>query len=209
VEGWDGLGVLKSLKVNTHLSKKPKNEMSKQVLFIQGGGEGGHAADIPMVNSLRHNLGSAYNVEYPELESDESASDFGWIQQIHDKVSEVETDMIIIGHSLGASMILKFLSEHPITSKIKAVFLISAPFWSGNEDWKAGLKLRPGFAEKLPQKLPIFFYHCRDDQEVTFDHLDTYKKNISQATFREIKSGGHLLGNDLSVVANDIKAINF
>jgi predicted alpha/beta hydrolase family esterase len=183
--------------------------MNKQVLFIQGGGEGGYAADLPMVNSLRNNLGSAYNVEYPELESDESASDFGWIQQISEKVSDIAADLIIVGHSLGASMILKFLSEHPITSKIKAVFLVSTPFWSGNEDWKAGLKLKTGFADKLPQKLPIFFYHCRDDQEVPFDHLDIYKKNMSQATFREIKSGGHLLGNDLRVVAKDIQAIVF
>jgi predicted alpha/beta hydrolase family esterase len=184
-------------------------EMSKQILFIQGGGEGGHAADIPMVNSLRNNLGSAYTVEYPELHSDESAPDFGWIQQIRDKVSDIESNVIIVGHSLGASMILKFLSENFIGNNIKAIFLIATPFWSGNEDWKTGLKLNNKFADKLPQNLPVFFYHCKDDEEVPFDHFNIYKKHMDRAVFCEIRSGGHLLDNDLTVVADDIKTTDF
>jgi predicted alpha/beta hydrolase family esterase len=196
-------------KLLVNLFETPKNKMSKQVLFIQGGGEGGHAADLPMVDSLRNNLGPAYTVEYPELQSDESAPDFGWIQQISDKVSDIESNLILVGHSLGASMILKFLTEHTISLNVKGVFLISTPFWSGNEEWKTGLKLKKNFADKLPTNLPFVFYHCKDDEEVPFDHFNIYKKHMGRATFREIKSGGHLLDNDLTVVADDIKTTDF
>ena len=42
----------------THIDKK-------QVLFIQGGGEGGYEADAKLAASLQKGLGAAYNVRYP------------------------------------------------------------------------------------------------------------------------------------------------
>jgi predicted alpha/beta hydrolase family esterase len=181
--------------------------MTRQLLFFQGGGEGGYEADKAMVNSLQERLANAYDIIYPELQPDESAPDFGWIQQIEQKVLETKDGAIIVGHSLGASMLLKYLSENPVSKKIKGVFLISTPHWSGNEDWIKGLQLRENFAGKLPVNVPLFFYHCKDDEVVSFDHLDYYKQNVSQATFREIESGGHQLNNDLTVIARDIKSL--
>lgn len=104
-------------------------------------------------------------------------------------------------------MILKYLSENPVKKKIAGIFLISTPFWSGNEDWKQGLKLQENFAGKLPKNVPIFFYHCHDDEEVPFSQLAIYRQKLDQATFREIPSGGHQLNNDLKLVAQDIKSL--
>jgi hypothetical protein len=68
-----------------------------------------------------------------------------------------------------------------------------------------GLKLQEDFAEGLPKNSRIFFYHCRDDEEIPFDHLASYRHKLPVATFREIESGGHQLGNNLNLVAKDIK----
>ena len=181
--------------------------MKNNILFIQGGGDDGYEADKKLVASLHKSLGNGYDIHYPELKSDDSASDFGWIRQISQKISEAQNDIILAGHSLGASMILKYLSENTVSKKIKSVFLIATPFWGGDEDWKTGLKLQGNFADKLPNDIPFFFYHCQDDDVVPFSHLDHYKQQFTQATFREIKSGGHQLHNELSSVANDIKKI--
>lgn len=181
--------------------------MIKQILFIQGGGDGGYEADKELVASLQKALGKGYHINYPEIKSDGSASDFGWTQQIGKKISEMKSDFILAGHSFGASMILKYLSEKSENKNIKGIFLLAAPFWNGNEDWLTGLKLQKDFADKLPEGVPIFFYHCRDDEEVPFSHMDHYKQKLTQATYREIKSGGHHLNNDLSLVAKDIKSI--
>ncbi len=115
--------------------------------------------------------------------------------------------MILAGHSFGASMILKCLSEHPVNKKLAGIFLLATPFWNGNEDWQTGLKLQEDFADKLPEQVPLFFYHCHDDQEVPFSHFDHYRQKLKQATFREIKTGGHQLNNDLTLVASDIKTL--
>jgi len=75
----------------------------------------------------------------------------------------------------------------------------------GKEKWVKGLKLQEDFAESLPKNTPIFFYHCRDDEEIPFDHLASYRQKVAAATFREIESGGHQPGNNLNLVATDIK----
>ncbi|MGN6162976.1 MAG: alpha/beta hydrolase [Flavisolibacter sp.] len=178
----------------------------KQVLFIQGGGDDGYEADKALVLSLKNNLGKRYQVDYPEIQSDETFSDFGWTKQIGEAIYRINHDFILVGHSFGASMILKYLSENSISKTIEGIFLLATPFWSGNEEWQTGLKLKGNFADKLPIKVPIFLYHCQDDEEVPFSHLDQYKKRLTRANFREIKSGGHQFNNDLALIARDIKS---
>ena len=181
--------------------------MTKQVLFIQGGGDGGYETDAALVTSLETTLGKEYDINYPEIKSDESASDFGWTRQIGMRINEAKDNVILVGHSFGASMILKYLSENFVNKKIEGIFLIATPFWSGDEDWEKGLTLKNGFADKLSNEVPIFFYHCQDDEEIPFSHLDLYRQKLNRAIFREIEIGGHQLNNDLTLVANDIKSI--
>jgi len=181
---------------------------SKQVLFIQGAGDVGYEGDLQLVASLRMALGTVYKVHYPEMPTDEEPHfGLGWPKQIGEAVSSMKGEVILAGHSLGASMLLKYLSENNIKENIAGVFLIAAPYWSGDEDWKQPLKLKENFAAKLPKDVPIFFYHCKDDDVVPFDHLTFYKQHIPWAVFREMAHGGHQFNNDLSPVANDIKSL--
>jgi uncharacterized protein len=85
--------------------------MTRPILFIQGGGNGGYEADKALVSSLQQNLGKEYDIHYPELQSDESAPDFGWIQQIDQKILETQGDAIVVGHSLGASLLLNIFPK--------------------------------------------------------------------------------------------------
>jgi predicted alpha/beta hydrolase family esterase len=182
--------------------------MKKHVLFIQGGGgEEDYEADARLVASLQEELGESYLVHYPLLPDDESEPDFGRKKQIAKELSSIKGEIILAAHSLGASMLLKYLSESQVQQKIAGIFLISTPFWSGEEDWKQGLKLQENFAEQLPKDVPVFFYHCRDDEEVPFAHLGLYKQKLPHAVAREIASGGHQLDNDLSLVAEDIRSL--
>lgn len=178
--------------------------MSRQVLFIQGGGDSGYEADKALVVSLQNALGKGYVVHYPIINTDETAPDFGWVDQIGGHIAAAKESIILVGHSFGASMIIKYLSEHITEKKMAGIFLMATPFWNGNEKWKEGLKLSATFAEKLNKEIPIFFYHCRDDEEIPFSDLALYKEKLSHATIRVISHGGHQLGNDLRAVAQDI-----
>lgn len=181
--------------------------MKTHLLFIQGGGEGGYNEDARLVDSLRTFLGTRYEVHYPRMNSDETLPDFGWMSQINNEINAMTGEVVLAGHSLGASMLLKCLTETQISRKIEGIFLISAPFWSGNENWVQGLKLKEDFAVKLNITVPIYLYHCRDDEEVPFENLSRYKQKIPYAIVREIENGGHQLNNDLSLVSEDIKSL--
>ena len=181
--------------------------MNKLVIFIQGGGEDGYEADAKLVASLRIALGETYKIHYPQMPSEDTLPDFGWIEKIGREISLAKDKIILVGHSLGASMLLKYLSESRIQKIISGIFLIATPFWSGDEDWKQGLKLHKEFAVKIPKSIPIFLYQCKDDEVVPADHLAFYTQNLPQATVRIIKSGGHQLNNDLSLIAADIKSL--
>jgi predicted alpha/beta hydrolase family esterase len=174
----------------------------KQVLFIQGGGDNGYEADAKLAESLRAKLGTAYNVHYPQMIGDEKLPDFGWGQQIDQALAAIHDKVILVGHSVGASILLKHLSENEVSHPINGIFLIATPFWGADYE---GLMLRENFADTLPKNVPIFLYHTQDDEEVSITHLSKYAKKLPQATIREIASGGHQLGNDLTPVALDIK----
>ena len=178
--------------------------MKKQVLFIQGGGEDGYNADARMVKSLQKSLGKDYEIIYPQMLSDKAAPDFGWQKQIANEIEKIRDPVTVVAHSLGASLLLKYLSENKISKKLAGIFMIATPFWSGEEDWVQGLILRNDFAKNLIQNGRLFFYHSRDDEEVPFDHLATYRQKLPGAIYREIERGGHQLNNDLDSVAKDI-----
>jgi uncharacterized protein len=182
---------------------------NKNVLFIQGAGDVGYEGDLALVASLRMALGTTYNVHYPVMPTDEVPYfGSGWVKQIGEEISKIKGAVILVGHSLGASMLLKYLSENKKTENIVGIFLVAPPFWSGEEDWVKPLKLQKDFADKLQKDIPTFFYHCKDDVVVPFEQFKIYEQNVPWAVFCEMPHGGHQLNDDLTLVANDIRHDN-
>ena len=179
----------------------------KEVLFIHGGGDGGYQADEALATSLGKHLGANYNVRYPKMPEDKASPDFGWGKKIGNEIAAIPGELILIGHSLGASMLLKYLSESAVNRPIRGLFLLATPFWSGEEDWQKGLKLREDFASALPKDVPIFLYHNRDDEEIDISHLAEYEAKLPQAIVRAQATGGHQFNNDLTSVARDIHGL--
>lgn len=178
----------------------------KDVLFIHGGGENGYEADGPLAVSLQQHLGPNYHVRYPKMPEDETP-DFGWGKAIRREIEAMGGEVVLVGHSLGASMILKWLSENPGAGPIRGMFLLATPFWAGEEEWEKGLMLRDDFAGALPRDVPIFLYHSQDDEELDLSHLRIYQKKLPHAITRRPVTGGHQFGNDLGLVARDIQSL--
>src|SRR3989337_302397 len=102
--------------------------MVKHLIFFHGGGsEEDYEADAKLVASLKLQLGSGYSVHYPLL-PDNGTPDLGRRKQISSEISASEDNVILVGHSLGASMLLACLSEMEIKKKIAGIFLLATPF---------------------------------------------------------------------------------
>lgn len=176
----------------------------RQVLFIHGGGGEAFEADELLVLSLRGALGPDFEVEYPEMPDGAAPEYRTWSARISCELSVLDGEAILVGHSLGASILLKYISEEQVEKPIAGVFLIATPYW-GTVDWEvAEFELREDFPAALPEEVPISLYHSRDDEVVPFAHLTLYAGRIPRALVREFDGRGHQLGDDLSEVAADI-----
>jgi predicted alpha/beta hydrolase family esterase len=151
--------------------------MTKHVLFIQGAGQGAYEDDKKLAASLSQELGPEYEVRYPAMPDEDNAPYEQWKQQIEKELVAMQEPIILIGHSVGASVIIKCISEIEVKKPIAGIFLMAAPFWGG-DGWQyegyEELTLPKGFAAKLPKNVSIFLYHCHDDEVVSFDHLALY-----------------------------------
>jgi uncharacterized protein len=175
-----------------------------QLLFVHGGGGEAFEGDEALVRSLREELGPDFVVEYPEM-PDADAPEFGkWRARISRELSALDDGVILVGHSLGGSILLKHLSEERVETPIAGVFLIAAPYW-GTADWEVDeFELREDFPATLPEDVPIFLYHGRDDEVVPFAHLALYAGRLPRSTVREFDGRGHQFGDDLAEVAEDM-----
>ena len=181
--------------------------MKQQILFIQGGGEGAYQEDEKLVAYLQDALSPAYEVLYPQMPNESDPDYEPWKVKIGKELAVLEGKVMLIGHSLGGSFLLKYLAEEKIEKRIAGIFLMATPYWGG-EGWQyegyERIALPEGFASKLPQGAPIFLYHSRDDEIVPFAHLALYAEKLPQATIREFDGRGHQFNNDLSEAASDI-----
>jgi predicted alpha/beta hydrolase family esterase len=184
--------------------------MTKHVLFIHGAGTGAYDEDKKLATSLGKVLGTDYEVHYPAMVDEENAPYEQWKQQIEKELAAMPGLIMLAGHSVGASVIAKWMSETEVKQPIAGIFLIATPFWGG-DGWRyegyEELALPEAPAAKIPEGVSIFLYHCRDDETVPFDHLALYAQVFPQAAVRELDAGGHQLNNDLSEVASDIKTL--
>jgi len=181
--------------------------MNRQLLFVHGAGEGAYEEDGKMLASLRDALGSGYEARYPKMPDADSPKYAAWGDRIASELAELNGGVVLVGHSLGASILLKYVSEARTVVPVAGMFLIAPPYW-GVEGWEVGeYVLQEDFASKLPGSLPLFFYHSRDDQWVPFAHLALYKAKLPQASFREFDGRGHQFEGDLSEVAHDIEGL--
>lgn len=184
--------------------------MTRQALFIQGAGEGAYSEDKKLADSLRQALGPAYDVRYPVMPDVGDAPYESWKQQIETELATLTGPVILVGHSVGASILLKCLTEMDIGLLVAGIFLISTPFWGGDGwqyDGYQKLELPKDVAVRLPQDTQVFLYHSQDDEIVPFSHLALYAHMLPKATVRDIDGGGHQLNNDLTMVAKDIISV--
>jgi predicted alpha/beta hydrolase family esterase len=184
--------------------------MKKQVLFIQGAGDGAYKADKKLADSLQQLLGSSHDVRYPEMNNENNPAPDKWMLQIKEELVTMNDTVILVGHSVGGSILIKFLVEEKLKNTIAGIFLIATPFWGGGGWTYEGyekLVLPNKEYTKLSNDVPIFLYHSHDDDTVPFAHLALYANRFPNATVRELDERGHQLNNDLTEIAKDIKGL--
>jgi predicted alpha/beta hydrolase family esterase len=182
--------------------------MARQVLFIQGAGEGVHDHwDSKLVASLERELGESYAVRYPRMPGEDDPSYAVWKDALLGEFDSLEDGAILVGHSVGGTVMMHVLAEQPPKLRFGGLFVIAAPF-IGEGGWPSDdIDDRKDFSERLAPGLPVYLYHGADDTVVPAAHVHLYAKAIPQAVVRMFERRDHQLNDDMSDVARDIRSI--
>ncbi len=135
-------------------------------------------------DTLGKKLGTDYDVMLPEMPNWMNAKYIEW-KIWFDKFGKFfEDDIVMIGHSLGGIFLAKYLSENLFPKKIKAVFLLAAPYDLGGDSDSLGDFALPKDLSKITDQCKnVFIYHSKDDPVVKFKgNYDEYIAALPEAT---------------------------
>lgn len=180
----------------------------RDVLFVQGAGEGVHVAwDSRLVASLRGELGPHYDVRYPRMPDEADPTLATWGPVLERQLAALGPGAVVVGHSVGGTMLLQVLVHAVRVPELGAVALIAAPF-IGPGGWPSDeMEATADLAARLPAEVPVFVYHGEDDAVVPVAHAARYAEALPRARVRRLAGRDHQLNDELAEVAHDIRML--
>lgn len=183
--------------------------MKRQLLFVQGGGAGAHDEwDDKLVDSLRRELGLDYEIRYPQMPNEDDPSYAAWKLTLDKELAALDDRAILVGHSVGGTILVSALAELSGEQTFCALFLIAAPFvgdggWSSDE-----LKFPPDLGARLPDGLSVHIFHGLADETAPPSHAELYARAVPQSRIHRLPGRDHQLNGDLREVATAIKLLD-
>ncbi len=180
--------------------------MPRQLLFIHSSGSQDHdQGSSALLRHLREGLGSSYEITAPGMPDPDSPRYRPWEEHLAGLLARFDEPLVLAGHSLGGSVLLKFLSEHEVSHRIDGLFVISAPYWGEEPGWNIDeYKPEEGYGAKLAGISPLVLYHSRDDEIVEYEHLACYASELPTATVRELDGYGHEYRPGADAIVKDL-----
>ncbi|MDO9231812.1 MAG: alpha/beta hydrolase [bacterium] len=153
---------------------------------------------------LQKDLGSNYEVLLPGMPCSCNAKYINWKIWFERFFPFLRDNIILIGSSLGATFLAKYLSENTLPVKIKVVFMLAGPY---DSEYLGDFSL-PESLEKFSTQCPkIFLYHSKDDPIVPFTELEKYSKALPKAEKVIFKDKGHFALKEFPEFVEKLKSI--
>ena len=158
------------------------------VLVIHGAGEPRRSGrKVYWEAMLGKDLRPDYLIRAPRMPQPTNPQYRTWARRIAKLIADTPNP-VLVGHSFGASVLLKYLVDAVPQPSFAGLFLIATPFWGPDFPEFA---LPADFGARLRDVSPLFLYHSRDDPEVPFEHVERYSRALPQATVRAVDGRGH------------------
>jgi len=159
-------------------------------------------------DTFQEKIGNEYDVFVPNMPNKTNAQYNEWKIWFEKIIDKLNDNLILVGHSLGGSFLVRYLSENDLSRKIKALFLISTPHDDQNlseplVEFNVQLSL-----ERLVKQCPkIYLINSKDDPVVPESELEKYKKELPNAEVIMLENRGHFWQEELPELVGLIKKI--
>lgn len=132
---------------------------------------------------LQDNLGDSYQVLLPTMPNGTNARYSEWKLWFEHVSSLFSDDCILVGHSLGAIFLAKYLSENTLSFKVKATILVAAPYDDESEEDLTDFKITEITSRLTKQAGRLVFFNGEDDPVIALSELEKYKAALPTAEF--------------------------
>ncbi|MCG3417737.1 alpha/beta hydrolase [Oceanobacillus jordanicus] len=176
------------------------------ILFIHSAGpqEGREGSQL-LAHYLKKECANTHNIIHPAMPSPLDPYYAEWKKEIRRTLDLVEGEVTLIGHSLGGSVLLKYLAEE-VNIPFNKLISIAAPFWGINKGWqRKDFILKSNISGEIPYVPNIFFLHSKLDPIVPIEHMQRYLKHFPQAKFIELEGDAHLFMDGLPKLVEVLK----
>ncbi len=199
----------------------------QQVFFIHGGSSYPHyqeylellqtkeIRDLPGLKvlkkwskTLREDLGGEYEVFMPSMPNSHNAKYEEWKIWFERHFDHITNDIILVGWSLGGHFLVKYLTENNLPVRVKALFLVAAPYVMSGEGGDRGFDIDISRVGELFTKVSkIIILHSKDDFVVPYEHALQYKAQLPEAKLITFEDKNHFLTEDFAELLDMIRDV--
>lgn len=178
------------------------------VLFIHSAGsQNPGEGSSRLVAGLRETMPREWTLLAPLMPAPDSPEAEPWIQACQAEINAVNDNFVLVGHSLGGSIILQTLARFGIPGRLQGVVTLAAPFWAAGGWNVAEFTLPEDASEKLKTLSRLIIMQGDKDEVVASDHPERYSQVLPQAEIRLLKGVDHEAANAAPEVVKAIKTI--
>ncbi len=156
---------------------------------------------------LQEVLGEEYEIILPRMPHADNAKYKEWKKEFENLIPRLRDGVILIGHSLGASFLAKYLSENDFPKKIKATLLVSGPYDTDGGRVLAQFNITSSLKKLEDQGGKLFLYHSKDDPIVVFTELRKFQEQLPSATVRVFEDRKHFNQEEFPELIQDVIAL--
>lgn len=101
-------------------------------------------------------------------------------------------DVSLVGHSLGATFLVKYLNDHPLQSKVRRICLV-APVYDDDSTEDLGSFRLTSAQNIIASSDEIHLFHSEDDPVVPYSELAKFHADIPSAHVHTFHARNHFL----------------
>ena len=204
----------------------------KQVLYIHGGESFLNSSDfierlktMPLlhmevkegestrkwVTSLAEDLGDQYEVIMPPMPNKQNARFDEWSVWFERHFEYLHKGYILIGCSLGAMFLAKYISLKKLPVAPKAIFLMAGAYaLPGFSDKDCGdFLIEPSLVAIACKDYKVSIFHSKDDHVVPFEHGKALSEALPEAEFVTFNDKNHFLIPEFPELVSKIRDFSY
>jgi uncharacterized protein len=161
-------------------------------------------------SSLAEELGEGYEVVFPPMPNKQNAKFKEWSIWFERHFDYLRDGAILIGCSLGAMFLAKYLSDNNLPFRPKAIILMAGAYQLPDfSDVSCGdFLVEPERVKEIESKVDsVVIMHSKDDFVVPFEHGEALSKALPEAEFIAFEDKNHFLVEELPELVARIKGL--